>query len=81
MGLLGALAGLPLAPLKGLVAVAKQLQQQAARQREQDLTQLQTELLDLQLRYEQGEVPQEDLAEKEAELLEMVGAGAAGDQQ
>jgi len=78
MGLLGALVGLPLAPLRGLAAVARQLQEQAAQQRERDIAQLQAELLELQLRYEQGEVLQEDLAEKETELLEKVGALVAG---
>jgi hypothetical protein len=79
VGLLGALVGLPLAPLKGLAAVARQLQEQAAQQRERDIAQLQAELLELPLRYAQGEVLEEDLAEKETELLETVGALVGAD--
>jgi hypothetical protein len=85
MGLLGSLAGLPFAPVKGLVALARQLQQQAAQEREQELAQLQGELLELELRYDRGEMRREDLDEKEAELLRKVGAlagaAAAGDQE
>jgi hypothetical protein len=85
MGLLGVLVGLPLAPLRGLAAVARQLQVQAAQQRERDIAQLQAELLELQLRYEQGEVLEEDLVVKETELLEKVGvlvrAGGPGDRR
>ncbi len=80
MGLLAGLATLPLAPLRGVIALARQLQQQAAQQTEQEIAQLRAELLGLQLRYEHGELPQEDVAHKEAELLEKVGAlvGAGG---
>jgi len=83
MGLLGSLAGLPFAPVKGLVALARQLQQQAEQERELELAQLQAEVLELELRCDRGEMRKEDLAEKEAELLQKVGAlaGAAGDQE
>ena len=73
MGLLGALAGLPLAPLKGLVALAKQVQQQAEKERQQELAELQAELLELQLQWDETK-GREELERKEAELLERVGA-------
>jgi len=81
MGLLSTLAGLPLAPLKGLVALARQIQQQADQDRERDLAELQAELLALQLRADEQELRGEELLRSEAALLESIGvlAGARGE--
>jgi hypothetical protein len=83
MGLLSALAGLPLAPLKGLVGLAKHIQQQAEQERQRELAELQVELLELQLLYDRQGVADEELIKKEAELLEKVGAvaGVGGEEQ
>ncbi|HUT75806.1 MAG TPA: gas vesicle protein GvpG [Armatimonadota bacterium] len=85
MPLLKLLAGLPLAPVKGMVTLARQLQQQAEREKEAELLQVQAELLELELCSGRGEMREEDLVEKEAELLQKLGAlagvGAAGDRQ
>jgi len=79
MGLLSTLAGLPLAPLKGLMGMARYIQQQAEQERAEELARLQAELLELQLLRDSGEVQEEELASKEDELLEKVWAGAAGE--
>jgi len=77
MGLLGMLAGLPIAPIKGLVGLARQLQQQAEQEQEDELAELQAMLLELELTHagEEGE-----LATREAELLAKV-AALAGDRR
>lgn len=77
MGLLGLLAGLPVAPLKGLVGLARHLQQQADREWEQELAELQAMLLELEFMQDDGEG---ELASREAELLAKVAAlaGARG---
>ena len=46
MAILKWLAGLPLAPVTGLVVLARQLQKQARQEEEQELAQLQAELLE-----------------------------------
>ena len=83
MGLLSTLAGLPLAPLKGLVGLARHIQQQAEQEQAQELADLQAELLEFQLLHDDQELEDEDFASKEARLLEkigaLVGAGAAGE--
>jgi hypothetical protein len=71
MGLLGMLAGLPLAPVRGVAALARHLQQQAEREWEDELAQLQAMLLELELTQAGKE---EELASKEAELLAKVAA-------
>jgi hypothetical protein len=71
MGLLSALAGLPLAPLNGLMAIARQIQQQASEEQARELVDLQAELLELQL---SGDVGIEASESKEAELLEKIWA-------
>jgi hypothetical protein len=78
MPLLRLLVGLPFAPVKGLVALARQLQQQAEREKQQALAQLQAELLELELRYDRGELRPEDFAATEERLLQEVGAIAGG---
>jgi hypothetical protein len=76
MGLLGMLAALPLAPVKGLVGLARHLQEQAEREQEAELAKLQAMLLELEFMQVGGE---EEIAAKEAELLERMGvlAGTA----
>jgi hypothetical protein len=81
MGLLSALAGLPLAPLKALVAVARQVGQQAQEERSQELDRLQAELLELPSSDEGAE----EARAKEDELLErlglLVGAASGGEDE
>jgi len=81
MGLLSALAGLPLAPLKGLAALAKQIQQQAEQEHQRELAELQAELLELQVRHDEQRLGQEEFARKEGQLLEKISAlaGARGE--
>lgn len=83
MGLLSGLAGLPFAPLKGMMAMAKHIQQQAEQEQAQELADLQAELLEFQLLHDDEELEDEDFASKEAQLLEklgvLVGAGEAGE--
>lgn len=81
MGLLGALAGIPLAPLKGLVGLARHIQRQAEQEQAKDLAELQAELLELQVQHDGQRAGEEELASKEAELLEKIGAlvGARGE--
>jgi hypothetical protein len=71
MGLLSALAGLPFAPLKGLMAIARQIQQQVSEEQARELVDLQAQLLEFQL---SGDVGVEASESKEAELLEKIGA-------
>ena len=71
MGLLAMLAGLPLAPIKGLAGLARHLQEQAEREREAELAELQAMLLELEFSHVGGAT---DLAAKEAELLAAMGA-------
>jgi len=78
MALVRLLAALPLAPLRGLVALAQQLERQSEQERERELAQLQADLLELELSRDGGEMRQEDLDAKEAELLRRVGALAGG---
>lgn len=81
MGILSALAGLPLAPVKGMVTLAKQIAQRADQEREAELAELQAELLEFQLMHDLDPAASEELSRKEDELLErvgaLVGAGAA----
>jgi len=81
MGLLGALAGLPLAPLKGLLGLARHVEQQADQERQRELAELQAELLELQVQHDEQHAGEAELASKEAELLEKIGAlaGARGE--
>lgn len=75
MGLLTSLASLPLAPVKGLVWLARQIEQQAEQERDQETGDLQAALLELQLLHDMGD-GEEELARKESELLEKVGVAA-----
>ena len=81
MGILSALAGLPLAPVKGLVGLANLIARRADQEREAEFAALQAELLELQLMHDLDPAADEELRRKEDELLErvgaLVGAGAA----
>jgi hypothetical protein len=81
VGILSALAGLPLAPVKGLVGLANLIARRADQEREAELAALQAELLELQLMHELDAAADEELRRKEDEFLErvgeLVGAGAA----
>ena len=81
MGLLSALAGLPLAPLKGLLGLARYVEQQAEQERQRELAELQAELLELEVWHDGQGVEEEEFVRKEAELLEKIGAlvGAEAD--
>lgn len=80
MGLLRALAELPFAPVKGLVWLARHVEQQAERERAKEFADLQAQLLELQLiRDEQDLGDEEDFAVKEAQLLEKIGAMAGAE--
>lgn len=83
MGLLSALAGLPLAPLKGLVAIAGHIQNQARQEQAQELADLQAELLELQFIQDERDLPEEEFVRRETRLLEKIGAavGAAEDRE
>jgi hypothetical protein len=70
MGLLRALAALPLAPLKGVAALADHIQEQADREQVRELAELQALLLELQLSSDS----EEETEAREDELLEKLGA-------
>jgi len=83
MGLLSALAGLPLAPLKGLMAIGKHIQNQAQQEQAQELADLEAELLELQFIQDERDLPEEEFVRRETRLLEKIGAavGAAEDRE
>ena len=69
MGLISGLAGLPLAPLKGVLAAAEQVRRQAEEQF-YDPVAIRQELEDVQRRREAGELSPEDADAWEDELVE-----------
>ena len=69
MGLISVLAGLPLAPLRGVVAAAEQVRRQAEDQF-YDPVAIRQELEDVQRRREAGELSPEDADAWEDELVE-----------
>ena len=69
MGLISGLAGLPLAPLKGVLAAAEQVRRQAEDQF-YDPVAIRQELEDVQRRREAGELSPEDADAWEDELVE-----------
>jgi len=69
MGLISGLAGLPLAPLRGVVAAAEQVRRQAEDQF-YDPVAIRQELEDVQRRREAGELSPEDADAWEDELVE-----------
>ena len=69
MGLISGLAGLPLAPLRGVVAAAEQVRRQAEDQF-YDPVAIRQELEDVERRREAGELSPEDADAWEDELVE-----------
>jgi hypothetical protein len=69
VGLISGLAGLPLAPLKGVLAAAEQVRRQAEDQF-YDPVAIRQELEDVQRRREAGELSPEDADAWEDELVE-----------
>lgn len=69
MGLIGALLGLPTAPLRGVLAAAEQVRRQAEDQF-YDPVAIRHELEDVQRRREDGELSPEDADAWEDELIE-----------
>ncbi len=69
MGLISGLAGLPLAPLRGVLAAAEQVRRQAEDQF-YDPVAIRQELEDVQRRREAGELSPEEADAWEAELVE-----------
>jgi hypothetical protein len=69
VGLISGLAGLPLAPLKGVLAAAEQVRRQAEEQF-YDPVAIRQELEDVQRRREAGELSPEDADAWEDELVE-----------
>lgn len=69
MGLIGGLLTLPLAPVRGVVWLAQQLQEHAEREL-YDASRIQAQLLELQLAYDSGIIDESTYARGEEELLE-----------
>ena len=69
MGLISGLAGLPLAPLRGVLAAAEQVRRQAEDQF-YDPVAIRQEMEDVQRRREDGELSDEDADAWEDELVE-----------
>ena len=74
MGLISEILLLPLAPVRGVVWVAEQIEQEAERQLYDPAT-IQAELDDLDARVEAGLVSPEEAAEIEAELVQRLIVG------
>ena len=77
MGLISEILLLPLAPVRGVVWVAEQIEQEAERQF-YDPASVQAELDDLDARVEAGLVPPDEAAEIEAELVQRLIGGPHG---
>ena len=69
MGLITGLLTLPLAPVRGVVAVAEQIQQQAE-QEFYDPVRIREQLSEVQRRREEGELSDEEATAREDELVE-----------
>ena len=69
MGLITGLLTLPLAPVRGVVALAEQIQRQAE-QEFFDPVRIREQLADVQRRREQGELSDEEATVREDELIE-----------
>lgn len=69
MGLISGILGLPLAPLRGVVAAAEQIQQQAEDEF-YDPANIRAQLEDVQRRREAGELAPDDADAWEDELVE-----------
>lgn len=69
MGLLTGLLGLPLAPVRGVVWLAGQIQDQAEEQY-YDPARIRAELEEIDEARRRGELPEEEAVERENELLQ-----------
>jgi hypothetical protein len=69
VGLITGLLTLPLAPVRGVVALAEQIQRQAE-QEFFDPVRIREQLADVQRRREQGELSDEEATVREDELIE-----------
>lgn len=68
-GLLDILFPLPMVPIKGIIFVSQKLKK-AAKEQQTDKASIQEEMLELQMRYEIGELDDGEYAKKEAELVD-----------
>jgi len=64
---------LPFLPIKGTIWVSKKLQS-TAREEATDRSSIQEELLELQMRYEIGEISDEEYEQQEAQLVDKLEA-------
>lgn len=79
MGLFTGLLGLPLAPLRGVVWVAEQLEAEADRQRN-DPAVIRQKIDEVEQAYERDEIGEAERDEQQEELLgRLVGRGGDGD--
>jgi hypothetical protein len=73
MGLITGLLTLPLAPVRGVVWVADQIEQEASRQLDEP-TQVRAELARLEAAFDRGELSETEFERLEDELLERLEA-------
>jgi hypothetical protein len=71
MGLITGLLTLPLAPVRGTVWIAERVQEQAESEL-YDEDSIREQLLELEQMRERGEVPEEDIAAAEDELIALL---------
>ena len=72
-GLLDILFPLPSVPIKGLIFVTKKLRR-TAKEAQTDKASIQEDLLELQMRYEIGEIDDEEYEKEEAQLMDKIEA-------
>ena len=77
MGLISALLTLPLAPVRGTVWIAERVAEQAEQELGDEAT-IRRRLADLQMRYDTGEIDEEEHAAGEDELLARLARARAG---
>ena len=73
IGLLDLLFPLPMLPIKGMVWLTKKLRK-TAKEEMSDNTGIQEKLLELQMRYEIGEIDDEEYEKEEAQLMDKLEA-------
>jgi hypothetical protein len=69
MGFITGLLTFPLAPVRGTVWIAERIAEQAERERD-DQTHIRRELAELEMRYDLGELSEEEFVAAEEEILE-----------
>ncbi len=80
MGLISGLVTLPLAPLRGVVAVAEQVRRQAEEEF-YDPVRIREQLADVERRRRDGELTDAEAVEREDELVERLVVGRARHQE